>query len=301
MSDYQSYTAFQAPVDVAPPISSYQAARITGETHRVTFTDGVVSQGVDSKESARVSDLNPWAGTDHFAATARNPNGTPVTVLLPTTLVTVGGVQAPVSSFLASGVLQKMADGTFTEAEAVPEVAPEDTSDVLPMDADAMAAVNAALDTVDQGNLDGLMAVGIAVAVNGLDPRTLGHKFSAVSGYGGNEGAQRLETMRAAYQAQADQALMTRSGIGADDLPAFYEWAKQNRRGELQQAVQRQLQGHDVSGYAALAQRWLSATPPSIAAIQAAGIPVRNLGQADEVFIQGQWMTPGAAAKVGLL
>ncbi|MBA4178781.1 MAG: hypothetical protein C0505_19835 [Leptothrix sp. (in: Bacteria)] len=94
---------------------------------------------------------------------------------------------------------------------------------------------------------------------------------------------------------------MTRSGIGADDLPAFYEWARQNRRGELQQAVQRQLQGHDVSGYRALAERWLSATPPSIKAIAAAGIPVRNLGQADEVFIQGQWMTPGAAAKVGLI
>ena len=256
---------------------------------------------MDSKESATGADTSAFAGTSGFEATARNQNGTPVTVLLPTTLVTIGGVQAPVSSFLASGILQKMPDGTYTEAAAVPEVAPEDTSDVLPMEADAMAAVNAALDTVDQGNLDGLMAVGIAVAVNGLDPRTLGHKFSAVSGYGGAEGAQRLETMRAAYQAQADQALMTRSGIGADDLPAFYEWARENRRGELQQALQRQLQDHDVSGYAALAQRWLSATPPSIAAIQAAGIPVRNLGQADEVFIQGQWLTPRAAAKIGLL
>jgi hypothetical protein len=107
--------------------------------------------------------------------------------------------------------------------------------------------------------------------------------------------------MRGAYQAQADQALMSRSGMGESDLPAFYEWAKANHRGELQQAVQRQLQSHDVSGYRALADRWFAATPPSIKAIESAGFPVRNLGQSAEVFIVGQWMTPAAAAKIRLL
>jgi hypothetical protein len=107
--------------------------------------------------------------------------------------------------------------------------------------------------------------------------------------------------MQAAYQAQADKALMTRSGMSESELPAFYAWAKATHRGELQQAVQRQLHSHDVSGYRALAERWFAATPPSIKAIEAAGLPVRNLGQKAEVFVSGRWMTPAAAAKVRLL
>lgn len=301
MSDVQRHSMYQAPADAPAPISSYQAARQCGETLRATFTDGVLTEGSDTQDRARVSDASAFAGSEGFAATARNQNGTPVTALLPTTLVTIDGVQAPISSFVAAGRLQKTADGSYSEAAAAPEVAPNDASDVMPMDAQTMDAVNAALETVDQGSLDGLMAMGVAVAVNGLDPRTLDHKFTSVSGLGGEDAAQRLGTMQAAYQAQADRALMTRSGLSADDLPAFYAWAKATHRGELQQAVQRQLQSHDVSGYRALADRWFSATPPSLKALSSAGFQTRNLGSGDEVFIGGQWMSPGAAARVGLI
>ena len=299
-TDFQRYTAHETPVDAPPPVSSYQPSRICGETQRATFTDGKLTQDTSSLERARVSDASAFAGSQGFESTARNQNGTPVTALLPTTLVVLDGMQGPISSFLATGRLVKTADGTYTEATAAPEVATQDTSDVMPLDAQTMDAVNAALDTVDQGSLDGLAATAVAVAVNGLDATTLRAKFTTVSGLGGDDAAQRLGTMQAAYQAQADRALMTRSGLSADDLPAFYDWCKANHRGELQQAVQRQLSSHDVSGYRALADRWFSATPPTLKALTAAGFQTRNLGQADEVFIEGQWMTPKAAAKVGL-
>ena len=32
-----------------------------------------------------------------------------------------------------------------------------------------------------------------------------------------------------------------------------------------------------------------------------AAIPVRNQGQSKEVFVKGQWMSPGAAARAGLV
>ena len=84
------------------------------------------------------------------------------------------------------------------------------------------------------------------------------------------------------------------------DLQGFYQWARENHRGELQQAVQRQMQQADVSGYKPLADRWMAATAPSVAALKAAGVPVRTHTAGSEVFLRGQWMSPGAAAKAGL-
>lgn len=300
MNNLQTFSTYVPQPDATEPTSSH-GNRICETANRVTITDGLMTESASGKDSATVADLNPWQGTNSFAATARNANGTPVTELLPTTLVTIDGVQAAVSTWVAQGRLQKGADGTYSEAAGVPEAAPVETADYLPMDQQGMAQVNQALDTVDQGNLGGLMAMGIAVAVNGLDPRNLSHKFTSVSGLGGEDGAARLAAVRDAYQAQADHALLSRSGIPAADLPEFYAWARQHHRGELQQAVQRQMQQHDVSGYKSLADRWLNATPPSLNAMKAAGLPVRTHTMGSEVFLRGQWMTPSAAAKAGLI
>jgi len=309
MSDnFQRYSAFPTSKDAPAQASSYTPARTVGETQRATFTDGVLTQGTDTSARATGTDTSAFAGSAGFEATARNPNGVPVTALLPTTLVTLDGVQAPVSSFVAAGRLARGADGTYREATAAElaqrtaaEVAPADTADILPMEPDSMAAVNAALEPVPQHSFDGLAAVGVGVALGTIDPAVLALKFTEVSGLGGEDAAQRIGFVQAAYQAQADHALTGRGGISADDLPAFYEWARENRRGELQQAIQKQVSQHDVSGYRALAERWQEATPPTIQALASAGFLVRNLGRTDEVFIGGHWMTPGAAAKVGLV
>ena len=108
------------------------------------------------------------------------------------------------------------------------------------------------------------MALGVDVALGSLDPAKLAHRFNEVSGLGGEDAAQRFSFVQTAFQAQADYALTSRIAIGAADLPAFYEWARGNRRGELQQAIQKAVSQHDVSGYRALAERWQAATPPSL-------------------------------------
>ena len=300
-TDFQSYNAGYVPgADTAPLISSFQHARITGETHRAVFTDGVLTQDTSLQESATGADTSAFAGTSGWESTARNPNGLPVTSLLPTTLVTLGGVQAPVSSFVRAGLLTQMPDGTYTEATAAAEVAPEDTSDILPMEPESMAAVNAALEPLPQDAYDGLAAVAVGVALGTVDAAALAHRFTAVSGLGGEDAAQRIAFVQSAYQAHADHAVTSRSGLSAEDLPGFWQWARDTRRSELQQAIQAQVSRNDVKGYAQLAARWQAATAPSIASIKAAGFQTRNLGQKDEVFIGGMWQTPGAAAKIGL-
>ncbi len=100
-----------------------------------------------------------------------------------------------------------------------------------------------------------------------------------------------------AYQAHADQA----TGIGAADLPAFWAWARQNKPGALQEAMQLQMHVQSVKGYQSLAKQWTSTIAPSVAALKAAGIPVRTQGSGVECFAGGSWMTPGAAARAGLL
>jgi hypothetical protein len=216
--------------------------------------------------------------------------------------VTIGGTQAPVSFFVTEGLLQKNADGTYAAAENKPqEITAADTKDHLPMGDATMAAVNAALAEVPQGNLDSLIASGAGVVTGRIDAASLAQRFGQVSGLGADESQARVGTIMAAFQSQADEALTTRGGIAPRDLPAFYAWAKANRQGQLQETVQRQMLTHDISGYRAMAAEWLSATPPSINAMKAAGLPVRRQGQGSEVFVRGSWMTPGAAAKAGLI
>lgn len=95
--------------------------------------------------------------------------------------------------------------------------------------------------------------------------------------------------------------------LSADDLGTFYEWAKQNHRGQLADAIGKQVHNSDISGYRALAARYLATVPPSAAALKAAGVPVRRSSHkagAVEVYIPGAgngWMTPQAAARAGFL
>jgi hypothetical protein len=154
---------------------------------------------------------------------------------------------------------------------------------------------------VEQGYLDALISTCVGVGSGQLPASALALKFAQVSGLGIDESAGRAAVVMGAYQAQADEALASRSGIEAADLPDFYAWCKANHRGDLQEAMQKQVRMHDVQGYTALASRWLATVPPSLQALKAAGLPVRTLSRTPEVYLQGQWMTPGAAALAGLI
>jgi hypothetical protein len=96
---------------------------------------------------------------------------------------------------------------------------------------------------------------------------------------------------------------MSRSGLDKSDVQPFYQWARANHPRLLQEAVHKQMHQHDMGGYKALAERWKSDTPPSLEALKAAGLPVRthSHNSQSEVFIRGQWVTPKAAARAGLI
>ncbi len=302
MNNYQQYQA-------GTENAQHEATSHTGATATVrdtvtfaTSNDGVMTGHTSGHDKGSTAELNPYYGTDSFGATAQNPDGSPVTELLPTTLVKIDGVQAPISFWVGEGRLQKGADGKYTEATGQAVEAPmADPNDFLPITGESMDRLNHALEPLPQQNLDALMATAVGVSLGRLDPASLATQFSNVTGRELEESQGRMAAVQAIFQAQADSALTGRNGLSQSDLPAFYAWARENRREALQEAIQKQLYTHDVSGYKTLATQWRSRVAPSIEAFQAAGIPVRNQGQSKQVFIRGQWMSPGAAAKANLV
>lgn len=294
--NFQSYTSFVAPAE--PTGQPFAQVRVHDAVNKVSSVDGAITETTQSNARGNAAELNPYHGTDSIFATARNPSGSPVTEIAPETLVMIAGVQAPVSFWVSEGMLQKAADGTYVQASGNAPAAPQaDTSstalDVMPISEQGMASINAAIAEVPQGNLDSLMATATGVAIGKITAASMVQRFAQISGLGIDESQARVTTIMAAYQGQAEQALTTRAGVAKADLPEFFAWARANRQGQLQDTVQRQMHAHDVSGFKALASEWMASTPPSLNALKAAGLSVRQQGTGSEVFVRGSWMVSG--------
>ena len=219
----QSYSTYQAPPE-QPSGSTWNAVRVHAAVYRSSSNDGAVTESTQTNDKGNAGELNPYAGTDSVFATARTVAGNVATEIGPDTLVTINGVQGAVKFWVSEGMLQKQADGSYEQTTPKAQAAPlrqassaDDTSDYLPISDTAMSAINAALDSVDQGNLDGLAGVGMGFAVGRLDAAALAQKFSQVSGLDAEQGHARLTTIKEAYQAQADEAVTARYGVPAAD------------------------------------------------------------------------------------
>src|SRR3989442_998629 len=107
--NFQSYMIGQENFQPEAVRDAGPQVHVRGTTTFVTTTDGEVVERSSGIDKGTTAELNPYHGTDSFAATARSPNGMPVTELLPTTLVTIDGVQAPVSFWVSEGRIEKAA------------------------------------------------------------------------------------------------------------------------------------------------------------------------------------------------
>ena len=310
MSNFQRYSPL---LDEPQPenIRETSQTRIHDTVIRTTVRDGQVTETSHTHQKATAAEVNPYHGTGSVLATARNPDGRPVLEILPTTLVEIDGIQAAASFWIKEGRLHKTADGGYGEgpsgeqqaqqsAQAAAAAAEASTGDIVPLSAEGIAGVNLALGTTPAGHVDGILGMAAGVVSGSMDAATLVNHFSRVSGYSPEDCQARLTVMAAPFQAQADAALTSRAGLAAGELPEFYAWAKATQKEALRDCMMKQIHGSDVSGYRALANKWQSTTAPSIQAFQNAGVPVRNQGGKSEVFLQGSWMSPGAAARAGL-
>ena len=300
MSNFQSYSSYVPQEEEI--YSTGPQIRQDTQVHRVSLSAGVVTEtSTEGYDKGSEGQINPHHGTDTWQATATTKAGRPVSQITADSLVTINGIQGTVSFFVSEGMLQQGTDGKYTEGSGPTEAPQAVQGDHSPVPNEMMDVVNAALEPLPQHALDLVTAQGIGVALGKLDDASLARKFSEQSGLDLVDSGQRVHAIKAVYQAQADSAIESRSGITPGEAQDFWTWARANHGGQLQDAIGKQLRGHDVSGYKALADRWMSETPPSMAALKAAGIPTRTQSKGPECYINGIWMSPSGAAKAGLI
>jgi hypothetical protein len=307
MSNFTSFNTYEAPREDShqAPVESRVNAD-AGMTTRVIVRDGVSTVEQTSSRGITGAELNPYHGTDTVFETAKGKHGIGLKEITDETLLTINGVQATAKFFKAEGFIHQTADGQWVEGSGEPEAAPqaapvEDISDNLSMPLEVAEAVDNALDGVAHHQIDPLLATGVAVATGQVDIATLTRKLSEWSGATPAEAANRIATMQQAYQMQVDAAITSRTPVSAADLPDLYAWAKKAAPAELRGAIQGQIRGNDFSGFRALADRYLASNPPSVNAVQAAGIEVRTEGKVAEVFLEGRWITLPTAARLGMI
>lgn len=296
MSNYQSYSSY-VPAGTEEVFSAGPNIRHDSVVHRTTSSGGVMQESSEaSTDRGSEGQLNPNYGDGSWKATATTKTGRPVSQIAGDCLVTIGGVQGSVDFFCEQGYLQKAPDGTYSEGTGnapPPEVSQGDTHSLSD---ESMAVVNQMLEPLPQSQLDSVIAQVAGVVAGTLSDDSLTKKFSTQSGISLDDAAQRLTVLKSLYQSQTDNAISSKYGIDANDKDDFYQWCRTTAKGEMQDAVMKQLHSNQVSAWKPLADRYLAANAPSINAFKQAGIPVRG----NQVFLGGHWLTPQAAARAGL-
>ena len=248
-----------------------------------------------STDRGNEGQINPNYGDGSWKATATTKAGRPVSQISGDSLVTIAGVQGSVDFFVSEGLLQKTPDGTYTEGKGNAP-APQAQTDTHSLSDESMTLVNQMLEPLPQSQLDSVIAQVAGVAAGTLSDESLTKKFATNSGISLEDAAQRLTVLKSLYQSQTDVAISSKYGISNDDKADFYLWCKTNHKGEMQDAVMKQLHSNEVAAWKPLADRYLAANAPSLNAFKAAGIQVRG----NQVLLGGHWMTPQAAARAGL-
>ena len=300
MSDnFASYSTY-VPTGTQELFTAGPNLREDSPVHRTSSTNGVMTETTESNMDRGNSGHDSSEG---WQATARSTTGRAISAadITADTLISFDGMQAKASFWVSEGRLSKAADGSYTEGSGPVEAPAETQGDIAPIPDQIMAGVNAALEPLPQESLEMITAQGIGVALGRFDDASLVSKFAQASGIELVDAGQRLDAVKAVYQQQADSAIRSRSGISAADAPEFWSWCRENHQGQLQDAIGKQLYSSDVSGYKALADRWVSSTAPSLAALQAGGIPTRKHDGVLQCNVSGQWLTPSAAARAGLV
>jgi hypothetical protein len=239
-------------------------------------------------------------------STATHPQlGGPASRLTEKTIVTVEGIQMPLAEAVRHGFVSRDAAGNYTNAPNAPAAA--DSSDAATSEgaaavdtddgpvafpAEVEQAVVAFTADMPPQILDATVSQVIAGGIEAIDPKT-----AQTLGQDPVEFREDVSKTVAAFQLQADE-LVKRSGVEPAEL---WNWARENRREALQDAMRRHAYGRTVAGYKPIIAAYLDHVPISSHAASAAGYETRTEGGTEMIKIGGTWTTLKAAARAGLL
>ncbi|RQZ94331.1 hypothetical protein DF058_15840 [Burkholderia cenocepacia] len=258
MGNFNSYSTFTPEQTDAPIIDQpfSMTSKAGGAVHSVTITDGAMSSGSSKHAAASASDLSAFSDED-WRVTARDASGFPTNRIAEDTVVSIDGVNARVADFVKAGLLIESEGGYVKPGQQAPQVdaetaqreAAEAARDAAVMTEEVAAAVDSATEPFDQSTLDVGLAHAISAATGEMSVEEVVKGVSQRSGMDPSEAGARVQFVIDAYQAQTDSYL-TRNGIDASEVPAFYEWAKsRGNKASLTTAIQRQAYARDMSAW----------------------------------------------------
>lgn len=275
----------------------------------VSGTLSMVGNTIVSPETTTLrcneKDLAPNTAT--MMSTAQNNGGFSTANITPESTIEIPGIgRTSVKVAERLGYIERTGDGLYKETfQADFDVAPGDIQKDPPKDTFAPrteAAYNEMISSIPQGTYDSLLGSAAALIGNtegtDMDTALMGLAPRLASSMG-IEPARAEAMIRAgsdAWQGQADRKV---ASLGADP-DAFYEWAKANRKNELQQAVVQQLYARNTRGYEALVKDFKHNTMPSAKELEGYTTKVQN-GETLIEFNEGNWMSLKTARKMGLI
>lgn len=151
----------------------------------------------------------------------------------------------------------------------------------------------------DDNTLEAGLSLGISHLAGDVDFNAVVRKLSMGSGIEPSDASQRAQFILGTYQQQADSYL-AKQGIGKEDLPAFYEFAK-TQKSALLGALNKHIRQGNLADYKPLVSKFLSSTAPSVEALRANGFQTRTVDKQDQVRINGVWLGLKAAARANLI
>lgn len=303
---YQTAQTEQTPVTIqTTPPQPYQntSTKVAGGVTSINFRGDSGALSTSHNNTVSASDLTPYADDD-WRATARNSYGNPTGKITADSVVEIDGISGQVEMFVKAGVLVETPDGFVKATQgATQEAIKQDTNEPGAMPTETVEAINSAMDGLSDSTVQRAGSLGIAAAVGDSSLEEVTAGIARDTGMEPAEAAQRVEFVKDAYQAQADNYITSRLGIPSGDLQNFYEFCRQpENKGTLQTAVQQQVFGNSMNGYGPLVQAYMNNVAPSATALESRGFETKVGPNGEElVRIQGTWMLSKVAAKVGLI
>jgi hypothetical protein len=320
-----SVTTWQnIPDDVADSLSIPTPQQQPGQvTARVV--EGPISyvQGQQVTQSGvqRISESDLVSSPSGMLGTVRNNGGFPTTNITPESTIEIPGFgRTSVKVAESLGYISRNGEGRYVEGGSLGKTEGSSTGGNLEGSKGGNQQANDAnndglelfgsgfekdygdlIKDVPQGVYDSMMASANAQIAEGLDlagiTEKLAPRLASSMGIEPKAAAAMIDEGATLWQVQADMAV-ERHGADPDE---FYQWARENRRNELQQAVNGHLFGRNTKGYQELVNDYFDNTMPTVAALKAGGVPYKEDGKAVMVKLQGQWMSLASAVKARLV
>lgn len=292
--------------------SSLSSALKTGGTVRVTMNGDNSKTEIERHHQSSGNEGTPTTGWQATAIDARTRR--PTRDISDDTLITIGGTQGRAKDFYNAGLLDKDERGQYVspyekshprgEAVEPKQAQPQETAgDKAEMPAALAQALDASVEGFAQGTVNAAVASGIGAAVGELDLDDVAEGLARNTGIEIADAMQRVTFATQVYETEVRTYLSgQRIGLDKGDVDDLFDWARESAKGDLKEAIQKQVYGRDLSGWKKLAAKYSREAAPTMESLQQSGFAVKKSDDGEElVRYQGAWLSVKTASRMGLV